>query len=124
MNPARLDGRWLLDGGLLNPVPVDVLLQKGADSVLAVCVERGKNRISHKHGKSPGLMSVLTRTMNIIHGRATRDFAQEADVILYPDVEQYSWDAFHRVQELATAGAEACRTRLDEIRALVSAKKG
>jgi NTE family protein len=120
MNPARLNGRWLLDGGLLNPVPVDVLLQKGADTIIAVCVERGKHHISRTRSRSPGLMSVLTRTMNIIHGQATRDFAHKADVVLYPDVEQYSWDAFHRVQELATAGAEACRSRLDEIRALTA----
>ncbi|MBW2740987.1 MAG: patatin-like phospholipase family protein, partial [Deltaproteobacteria bacterium] len=34
-NPVNLNGRWLVDGGLLNPVPVDVLIQKGADIVIA-----------------------------------------------------------------------------------------
>lgn len=35
-NPARLDGRWLLDGGLCNPVPVSVCRALGADVIIAV----------------------------------------------------------------------------------------
>ena len=31
--PFKHQGRWMVDGGLLNPVPVDVLLRKGADMV-------------------------------------------------------------------------------------------
>lgn len=34
--PARLDGRWLLDGGLVNPVPVSLCRAMGADWVIAV----------------------------------------------------------------------------------------
>jgi NTE family protein len=35
-SPARLDGRWLLDGGLSNPVPVSVCRALGADVIIAV----------------------------------------------------------------------------------------
>lgn len=35
-SPVRLDGRWLLDGGLVNPVPVSVCRALGADIVIAV----------------------------------------------------------------------------------------
>lgn len=34
--PARVDGRWLVDGGLVNPVPVSVCRALGADVVIAV----------------------------------------------------------------------------------------
>lgn len=34
--PVRLDGRWLVDGGLVNPVPVSVARALGADVVIAV----------------------------------------------------------------------------------------
>ncbi len=36
VRPVRLDGRWLVDGGLVNPVPVSVCRALGADSVIAV----------------------------------------------------------------------------------------
>jgi NTE family protein len=35
-SPARADGRWLLDGGLSNPVPVSVCRALGADVIIAV----------------------------------------------------------------------------------------
>jgi NTE family protein len=35
-SPARLDGKWLLDGGLSNPIPVSVCRALGADVIIAV----------------------------------------------------------------------------------------
>lgn len=34
--PVRVDGRWLVDGGLVNPVPVSICRAMGADRVIAV----------------------------------------------------------------------------------------
>jgi len=36
ITPARRAGRWLVDGGLVNPVPVSLCRAMGADSVVAV----------------------------------------------------------------------------------------
>ncbi len=36
LSPVRLDGRWMLDGGLTNPVPVSVARALGAEAVIAV----------------------------------------------------------------------------------------
>ena len=35
-SPARVDGKWLLDGGLSNPIPVSVCRALGADVIIAV----------------------------------------------------------------------------------------
>ena len=37
--PARLDGRWLVTGGLVNPVPVTLCHALGADQVIAVSLD-------------------------------------------------------------------------------------
>lgn len=36
ITPARRDGRWLVDGGLVNPVPVSLCRAMGADRIVAV----------------------------------------------------------------------------------------
>lgn len=38
VGPVLLDGRWLVDGGLVNPVPVSLCRAMGADMVIAVNV--------------------------------------------------------------------------------------
>jgi NTE family protein len=41
LTPVRLNGRILVDGGLVNPVPVNVLREMGADFVIAVDLSHG-----------------------------------------------------------------------------------
>jgi len=36
LSPARIDGKWLVDGGLSNPIPVSVCRALGADVIIAV----------------------------------------------------------------------------------------
>jgi NTE family protein len=36
LSPARMDGKWLLDGGLSNPIPVSVCRALGAEVIIAV----------------------------------------------------------------------------------------
>lgn len=123
MVPQLHQGRRLLDGGLIAPVPVDVAIQRGADIVISVCVERGKNRLGTSASTAPTIMSVMSRTMNIVHAHATRGFAQQSDVVLYPNVEAFAWDAFHKVQALIEAGEAACREQIQTIRELIEEKK-
>jgi NTE family protein len=39
--PVRIDDRWLVDGGLINPVPVSICRAMGADIVIAVNLNGG-----------------------------------------------------------------------------------
>ena len=39
--PLRMDGRWLVDGGLTDPIPVRLCRQLGASRVIAVNLNRG-----------------------------------------------------------------------------------
>ena len=49
--PARVDGRWVIDGALVNPVPVSVCHAFGAQIVLAVNLNTPPNR----NGKGPNV---------------------------------------------------------------------
>ncbi|MFQ6033884.1 MAG: patatin-like phospholipase family protein [Candidatus Bipolaricaulia bacterium] len=48
--PVELDGRFLVDGGLVNPLPVDVARRLGAEIVIAVDVGYYPRRIERKPG--------------------------------------------------------------------------
>jgi len=116
--PFRYRGRWMVDGGLLNPVPVNILEQKGADKVIAVCVEN-QQLSSESSRKAPGILGVISRTINIVHGQATSGFAQNSDIVIYPDVQGFAWDDFHKGEVLMQRGVTACEKVIGEIKALV-----
>ncbi len=117
-SPVHHQGRWLVDGGLLNPLPVNVLEQKGADKIIAVCVEN-QGPPAKQTLKPPGIMEVISRTVAIVHGRATSGFAQRSDIVIYPDVQGFAWDDFHKGEVLMQKGISACREMIREIKALV-----
>ncbi|MCF6247094.1 MAG: patatin-like phospholipase family protein [Desulfobacula sp.] len=116
--PFRHNGRWMVDGGLLNPVPVNILEQKGADKIIAVCVEN-PNSTAKQTRRSPSIMQVIFRTINIVHSTATTGFAQKSDVVVYPEAQDFAWDDFHKGNVLMQRGENACKKVLKEIKALI-----
>jgi NTE family protein len=122
-SPFQHQGRWMVDGGLLNPVPVDVLLRKGADMVIAVCIE-SKHSEAETPKKNPSIKQIISQTISIVHGRATSDFVKNADIVLYPDVGTYAWDDFHQGIALMRHGMEECSGRLSDIQKMIAEKQG
>jgi NTE family protein len=54
--PVRIGGRWLVDGALVNPVPVSAARALGADVVIAVNLQSdlfGRGTIVHDHSADP-----------------------------------------------------------------------
>jgi NTE family protein len=72
--PVEYDGKRLVDGGVLNNLPVDVVRRMGADIVLAVDVSSDESNpfwrgLEHKRfivGTVGGLISVLGESLDII----------------------------------------------------------
>ena len=117
-SPIKHQGRWMVDGGLLNPLPVSILEQKGADKIIAVHVENQKPTPDNRNSP-PGILEVISRTIAIVHGRATSGFAQKSDLIIYPDVHGFAWDDFHKGEVLMQRGISACEAVIEEIKNLV-----
>jgi NTE family protein len=109
-----------MDGGLVNPVPADVALQKGANTIIAVCVAR---KIAHPpDAGTPRLMDAVYSAMNIVHAQATKHFAKQADVVIYPNVSGIALVDFHMGKELMRAGIEACQEHIEEIKQKIVSK--
>ncbi|MGM0418714.1 MAG: patatin-like phospholipase family protein [Thermodesulfobacteriota bacterium] len=119
-SPHKYKNRWMVDGALLNPVPVDTLLRKGADIVIAVCIETVAGKGLHKN--SIDIKGVVTRTISIVHGKATNDFSRKADIVLYPDVSSFGWDDFHKGKKMMIAGMEETIEKLPEILKIINEK--
>lgn len=117
--PFKYRGRWMVDGGLLNPIPINILEQKGADKIIAVCVENPYVAV-REESRSPNILKTILQTINIVHGRATPRFALNSDVVIYPETRGFSWDDFHKGALLMQKGEDACRKKIKEIKAVVN----
>lgn len=115
MVPVVRDGRLLVDGGVVNNVPVSVTRQLGADVVVAVDVNAGA--ILDRDPK--GIIQIILQSMEIMQRRALRDEIMLADVLLEPGTGFYSGIELDRAPEIIARGREVALTQMERIKELV-----
>jgi len=84
-SPVSLDGRKLIDGAAISPVPVEVCKEMGADIVIAVNLST--NFFSNKKAVSGGIQIALRATQLMIKTLAELN-CQKADVCICPKIEE------------------------------------
>ncbi len=127
--PVRVRGRVLVDGGVLNPVPVDLAQRMGATVTLAIDVLPDSNEpaprmppgygraMVSKFGVALGLVS---KSFDIVLA-AQRDYRlrdSPPDLLIRPDLHGLSTRDYHRADEFIIRGAAAAEAQLLQIRAL------
>ncbi|NRA88603.1 MAG: patatin-like phospholipase family protein [Rhizobiales bacterium] len=143
-SPVDVDGRWLTDGALVNPIPVSVCRAFGARIVIAFglssaiylaksqieiheeladkvttdglikAVKKGLGRVKTDE---PNIASVTMASFNIMQDRIarTRLAGDPPDAIITPDVEHIGVFEFDRAEELYELGYEAAELALPSI---------
>jgi len=105
--PVERAGRLLVDGGLLNNVPADVVRRMGADLVIAVDVsEELADRAA-----LDSLLGLANQSVAVMMLNNTRRMLREADLVVAPDVRGIPGSDYARVREIAALGYAACEAR-------------
>lgn len=126
LTPTKLGGRYLVDGGLLDPVPVKILKDMGADLIIAVNVmSNGQDTFlgtdqDNRKPNGPNILSIAIQTVNIISSQRLKSSLIGADVIIEPRVTHINWGDFHRVNECIVQGRLAAQASIPEIKRLLA----
>jgi NTE family protein len=107
--PIEMEGRLLVDGGIVENVPVSPLKKLGADVIIGVNLNAGRR----KH-KPKNIIEVLLRSFDFMLKAATRLQAEWADLIIAPDLTEYSMYDMNRTEDLLEEGYRAARRSLKE----------
>lgn len=114
----KVDGRNLVDGGLLNPLPVSIVRRMGADLVIAVNVV--SPRPSHPK-RSPGMFTLMMKTLSIVGRSSLITGLTAADIVVQPEMDGIEFTDFQRAADCFGAGRKAAQELMPEIkRRLVS----
>ena len=112
--PAYIDGRLLVDGGILNNVPIDVARDMGADIVIVVDVGSPISDL----GDSSSAISIMSQSSAILS--RTRTEAQLAtlastDVLLVPDISEVGALDFNDLHKIVALGETVAQQRRSEL---------
>ncbi|MEK7341874.1 MAG: patatin-like phospholipase family protein [Candidatus Binatota bacterium] len=113
--PVRYQGRLLVDGGVLNNVPVDVARKMGAEVVIAVNLGGGK-----KSAQVNNIFDAIVQSLYLMSIESTEARLRDADVVIQPAVSHIGPIDFSRKKELLTLGIQAAEQALPRIREKLS----
>lgn len=115
---VKWKGKYLVDGGLVNPVPVSVLRDMGADFVIAVNVipAVGKRAKREEKVKEPHIISVIMQSLYIASYSAVKTSLKGADIVIEPQMAGITYGDFSRAKECILHGAQATQGSIPEIK--------
>ncbi len=119
--PAHVAGRFLIDGGSVNPVPTQLLADKGVSIILASNVipsleDRLHRRELKREGKLPNVVGIVMGAMEIMESEIIKSRMGPVDVLIQPDIARYGTLEYDKVYELIQRGEEAAREQIPAIR--------
>ncbi|GAA5120691.1 patatin-like phospholipase RssA [Alloalcanivorax gelatiniphagus] len=148
-SPFQHQTRWMLDGGLVNPVPVSAARAFGADVVIAVNLnaqlvgahlsrqrppddehqseedrslwQKMAGYFTTGEGQSPGFFDVVASSVNIMQDRITRSrmAGDPPEITLIPLLEDFALMDFHRAGEAIDEGRRLVDRHEGDIRAWI-----
>lgn len=137
--PIRCNGRMLVDGALVNPVPVSVCRAYEQPLVVAVNLQydlygrsaviklRAGDPVAHPEPQKTvtpvarlGMTSVMVQAFNVIQDRISRAklAGDPPDLSLHPKLSDIGLSEFHRAGEAIDRGYVETKNRLTELRRL------
>lgn len=109
--PVEYEGTLLVDGGVVDNLPVTVARERGADVVIAVDIG-----VAVENRDISNLIEVITQSINIMAAENVRRGKRDADVVISPAVGSVGMMDFGQKKVCMQAGIEAARKALPEIR--------
>jgi NTE family protein len=148
--PVFVDGKYLVDGGLVNPTPVDYLREKNMDIVIGVHTTNLTSRqfisgmVWDKYYKKPDkiqktkhgmleraklnitlMVHILMRTIEVARKLNARVsfLTAHPDIIVRPYTVDIGMLEFDRMDEAVECGEEAMKKELPKLMKLIERKK-
>ena len=114
--PVEIDGRLLMDGGFVNPVPVDIVKKMGAEYVIGVDVSSKWPNIEDERFSLSGIKSTIVDAFSALEYQVAKEKVKDADFMLHPPVLSFHWDDFRNAKDIIQVGVNEATNSIREIR--------
>lgn len=108
--PVEIDGRMLVDGGLLESIPVSALKEMGAEYIIGVDVKAFR-----KYKRPDDIFDVLNNSLEIALIHLAHVRVEDVDLMIQPKLGNYSRMDTEHTKEMIDIGYEAGMEALKDL---------
>lgn len=109
--PVQIKGKKMVDGGLIENLPLSPLKEMGAE--IRIGVDLGHWRTLKK---SRNVLEVITNSYSILTGTQAAFIPGQAEILIEPHLEKFSSSDFDRADELMEEGYRAASSAISKIK--------
>ena len=114
-SPVEIDGKLLVDGGVINNYPIEEVRKLGADIIIGVDVQ--DDLLDRNQLKDA--TRILVQITNLQSIERMKKNVKETDVYIKPDIKNYGVVSFDKGKEIIRKGEEATFSVYEQIKLLV-----
>jgi len=114
--PVEIEGRRLIDGGVVSNVPTKAVKKLGAEIVIAVDVLASG---ATYWGTPSTLLGIFFQSAMMLLRAASKAHHYRADVVIIPELAHLRPDEIGKMDEFIKAGEAAALEKIDEIKKLI-----
>lgn len=100
IGPVKHQNRMLVDGGILNNLPVDVVKAMGADIVIAVNISSPLARVD----ENSSVLAVTYQSVDVALVQNTKESLKLADILIQPKLKGIDSSMFDKAAEMINDG--------------------
>jgi NTE family protein len=117
--PEEWNGKLLVDGGVIDRIPVSVVKEMGADFIIGVDVSSIK-----VSGEISTIYDVIMQSIDIMQFELVRNREVVSNVMIRPNLEQFNSRNFTELEKIIQVGEEAAEQYIPEIKNKIEQWKG
>ncbi len=120
--PVRFGKRLLIDGGVVNPTPIDVVKKMGADIIIGVDLTTQTN----SKFKNPSIIKTLVQSFRALRAQTVKSnfYNIKNTIIIKPQLSSIDSYKFYDAQKFIEEGEKATKKVLSKIKKLIKNKNG
>ncbi|PID57529.1 hypothetical protein CSB45_06790 [candidate division KSB3 bacterium] len=131
--PVNYNGKFLIDGSTINPVPTSDLLEMGADILIGV---NSFAPLTPSYTAPPKdyqslvgyadnlkLVDIITRSFQNLQYEISTGKGTIADVTITPDLVGYTWNDFSKMEDIIEAGQKAAEESLPQLQSVINDRR-
>lgn len=99
--PVEVGGKMLVDGGIVENVPIYTNREMGADYVIAVDLNA-----KHAYEKPKNIIDVMTNSFHFLIQQTDKLQTEDADLLIQPDLSKFNGSDTKQIKELIKKGYE------------------
>jgi len=106
--PVEIDDRLLVDGGIVENVPIYTVKEMGADYVIGVDLNA-----KHEYGKPDNILDVLLNSFHFTLMASAKLQTEKADLLIQPDLSAFNRSDIDQVDDLMEQGYKDAKKALE-----------